>query len=82
MCFVSLCLLFFFQGEDFTKWKQDDDGYTYHLISAITEWIMATTTIFFLLLFTYEFRKIIFVEPGVEEKDDGRVIFFPTSNPY
>ncbi|CAH1374524.1 unnamed protein product [Tenebrio molitor] len=52
-----------FRGDDPTKWTKNDGGYMPHCISVAAEWILAITTMLYLLLFTNEFKKISFSEP-------------------
>ncbi|KAJ8977606.1 hypothetical protein NQ317_011778 [Molorchus minor] len=55
--------------DDITKWSKDDGGYDFHLVSTITEWIMAVTFQFFLASFTSEFKLIQFSEPEIKARD-------------
>ncbi|XP_063912128.1 DNA damage-regulated autophagy modulator protein 2-like [Zophobas morio] len=57
-----------FTGDDTTKWKKKDGGYINHFTSAIAEWILAITSVLFLLLYTKEFKNISLTEPLVSEK--------------
>ena len=42
-------------------------GHQEHLISAASEWLVATLIMFVMLTFTFDFRKIILTKPKVKE---------------
>ncbi|XP_017773455.1 PREDICTED: DNA damage-regulated autophagy modulator protein 2 [Nicrophorus vespilloides] len=54
-----------FTGKDLTKWKREDGGYTYHLLSTSFEWVCATSTMFFILTFAPDFKKISLEPPKI-----------------
>ncbi|XP_056648851.1 DNA damage-regulated autophagy modulator protein 2-like isoform X1 [Diorhabda sublineata] len=57
-----------FRGEDLTKWKPDDGGYFYHIISAISEYVLVTATVLHIATFVHEFRDIEIHQPIVTTK--------------
>jgi len=54
-----------FQGSDITKWRPDEGGYVYHLISTSFEWFLALFTVSFIMTFYDEFRQIQIQEPVI-----------------
>lgn len=52
-----------FHGEDFTKWRPEDGGYLYHVISSICEWISALAIDFYILSFAHEFKFMSISSP-------------------
>ncbi|KAG5875924.1 hypothetical protein JTB14_031168 [Gonioctena quinquepunctata] len=57
-----------FTGDDVTKWKKDDGGYEYHVISAASEYLMSLAVFVFFLTFTGEFKLIQFSEPILSQR--------------
>lgn len=53
-----------------TKWKKEDGGFEFHLISTISEWICAFCTTSYLLCFMSDFKKITLNEPEIFITDD------------
>ncbi|KAI9585980.1 DNA damage-regulated autophagy modulator protein 1 [Glossina fuscipes] len=47
-----------FRGQNPRKWYPSDGGWHFHVISSISEWIMATIFSFYILTFTEEFRDL------------------------
>ncbi|KAJ8962321.1 hypothetical protein NQ318_018300, partial [Aromia moschata] len=60
---------FQFTGTDITKWERKDGGYDLHLISVISEWILAIVTQLFLVSFAGEFRLVQFSEPTMSPRE-------------
>ncbi|XP_064555457.1 DNA damage-regulated autophagy modulator protein 1 [Drosophila montana] len=54
-----------FDGQDPRKWYPSDGGWYYHVISTISEWIIATIFSFFILSFTPEFRDVSLQHPQI-----------------
>lgn len=54
-----------FDGQDPRKWYPSDGGWMYHVISSISEWIIATVFCFYILSFTDEFRDIHIDHPKI-----------------
>ncbi|XP_067620845.1 DNA damage-regulated autophagy modulator protein 1 [Eurosta solidaginis] len=47
-----------FKGENPRRWYPSDGGWYFHVVSSISEWIMATIFCFYILTFTDEFRDV------------------------
>jgi hypothetical protein len=62
-----------FKGNDVTKWKEDDGGFNFHIISTTSEWICAGCTMTYLLCFVWDFRRITLNEPEIFVHDDVAV---------
>lgn len=45
-------------GKDVTKWRKEEGGFEVHQISAITEWISASSIVIYISLFYEEFKSI------------------------
>lgn len=54
-----------FDGQDPRKWYPSDGGWIYHVISSISEWLIATVFCFYILSFTDEFRDIHIDHPHI-----------------
>ncbi|XP_017095107.1 DNA damage-regulated autophagy modulator protein 1 [Drosophila bipectinata] len=54
-----------FKGQNPRKWYPSDGGWYFHVISSISEWIMATIFSFFILSFTDEFRDVSLSHPQI-----------------
>ncbi|XP_068159985.1 DNA damage-regulated autophagy modulator protein 1 [Drosophila tropicalis] len=54
-----------FKGENPRKWYPSDGGWYFHVVSSISEWVMATIFSFYILSFTHEFRDISFDHPPI-----------------
>lgn len=54
-----------FKGKDPRKWYPSDGGWEYHVVSSISEWILATLFCLYILTFTNEFKRISFDHPKV-----------------
>ncbi|XP_043279937.1 DNA damage-regulated autophagy modulator protein 1-like isoform X2 [Venturia canescens] len=66
-----------FRGNDYKKWLPSDGGWGWHLVSAVSEWILAIVYCIFLLTFVPEFRLINFEPPVVtlsylDKNHDGK----------
>lgn len=59
---------FIFKGEDIKKWTKHDGGWTYHLISTISEWSCALAICIYIISFTNEFRELQLTFPKVKKK--------------
>ncbi|CAG9859022.1 unnamed protein product [Phyllotreta striolata] len=63
---TSVCAILSFsqyKGNDMNKWKPDDGGYTFHVISAVSEYILIATTTINLVSFAEEFKYIEIHKP-------------------
>ncbi|XP_037938674.1 DNA damage-regulated autophagy modulator protein 2 [Teleopsis dalmanni] len=54
-----------FKGQNPRQWYPSDGGWYFHVVSSISEWIIATIFSFFILSFTDEFRDISFNHPQI-----------------
>ncbi|KAH8306827.1 hypothetical protein KR018_004278 [Drosophila ironensis] len=54
-----------FKGQNPRMWYPSDGGWYYHVISSISEWLMATVFSFFILSFTQEFRDVSLAHPQI-----------------
>ncbi|EDV32826.1 uncharacterized protein Dana_GF21936 [Drosophila ananassae] len=54
-----------FKGQNPRKWYPSDGGWYFHVISSISEWIMATIFSFYILSFTDEFRSVSVSHPQI-----------------
>ncbi|XP_075231450.1 DNA damage-regulated autophagy modulator protein 1-like [Lycorma delicatula] len=50
------------------KWKPDDPGWTWHLVAAVSEWLLTITIGFFILTFRSDFQTIYLKPPQVTLK--------------
>lgn len=53
-------------GTDMTKWKKADGGYSLHLVSTITEWILGVATMTYVFTFTFDFQHFKLIEPTLQ----------------
>ncbi|GJQ74890.1 hypothetical protein Trydic_g21726 [Trypoxylus dichotomus] len=53
------------------KWSPKNQGYTYHLVSAVTEWILTILALLFFLTYVYEFKSVTIYEPILEISEDA-----------
>lgn len=76
MVLSMICAIFFFlvaipgvishikyDGKDPRHWYPSDGGWMFHVISSVSEWIVATAFSFYILSFTPEFRDIHMEHP-------------------
>jgi len=52
-------------GKDPTKWNKDDGGWTMHVVSTASEWIMSFSFNIFVLTLIPEFRKLVLESPRI-----------------
>lgn len=52
-----------YDGKDPRHWYPSDGGWMFHVISSVSEWIVATAFSFYILSFTPEFREIHMEHP-------------------
>ncbi|XP_073827381.1 DNA damage-regulated autophagy modulator protein 1 [Musca autumnalis] len=52
-----------FKGSNPRKWYPSDGGWYFHVISSISEWVIATVFSFYILSFTHEFRDVDLEHP-------------------
>lgn len=64
-CFAGLAMMKY-QGTDMTKWKKADGGYSLHLVSTITEWILGVATMTYVFTFTFDFQHFKLIEPTLQ----------------
>ncbi|XP_075226629.1 DNA damage-regulated autophagy modulator protein 2 [Lycorma delicatula] len=55
-----------FHGSDPRKWYPKDGGWVFHVISSVSEWIMALCFCTFILSFSHEFRDVILLHPQLQ----------------
>ncbi len=55
----------FLPGKDKTKWNPEDGGWNLHLVSTVSEWVVALALNAFLLTFVPEFKKVTLDSPKV-----------------
>ncbi|XP_075153546.1 DNA damage-regulated autophagy modulator protein 1 [Haematobia irritans] len=53
----------FFKGQNPRKWYPSDGGWYFHVVSSVSEWIVATVFSFYILSFTDEFRDVDLEHP-------------------
>lgn len=46
-----------------TKWKKEEGGYDWHVVSVITEWLTATAMMLYISTFNSEFKIVKLEEP-------------------
>ncbi|KAK4883710.1 hypothetical protein RN001_007029 [Aquatica leii] len=63
--FCGLLGWFYFTGDDPTKWRKNDGGFAFHIISTISEWINAVIFAAFVLTFAPELKNVGFEEPRI-----------------
>jgi len=56
---------YYYHGQDPTKWDPDDGGWSWHVVSTVSEWIMALTLDLTILSLVLEFKKIGLDEPRI-----------------
>lgn len=61
--------LFNISGSNVIVWSRDEPGHTYHVISAVDEWIMTMLILLFFFSFAYEFRDVTMTKPEVTIDD-------------
>lgn len=71
-----------FDGKDPRHWYPSDGGFRYHVVSSVSEWIVATIFSFFILSFTDEFKYIQFDHPEIsfrfiEEQSEAQILILP-----
>lgn len=54
-----------YDGKDPRHWYPSDGGWLFHVISSVSEWIVATAFSFYILSFTPEFRDIHVEHPKI-----------------
>jgi len=54
-----------FHGDDPTKWKPSDGGWNFHIVSTVSEWIMAISLDFAILSLVPEFKQLEFEDPKI-----------------
>ncbi|XP_013777817.1 DNA damage-regulated autophagy modulator protein 1-like isoform X2 [Limulus polyphemus] len=70
MCFIILNIttpisLKYFHGKDTTKWDPKDGGFDAHVVSTVSEWILALAFDFYFLTFVRELHDISMTSPKV-----------------
>ncbi|KAF6205634.1 hypothetical protein GE061_019807 [Apolygus lucorum] len=74
LAFIFCCLAiasgvisdFGYTGTDSSKWKKDDGGYSWHLVSTTSEWLLAIIQSALTVSFFPEFRRISIYSPKFE----------------
>ncbi|CAG5100954.1 Similar to Dram2: DNA damage-regulated autophagy modulator protein 2 (Mus musculus) [Cotesia congregata] len=59
-----------YKGNNPRTWSPEDGGWEMHLLSTISEWLLAIAICIFLLSFTHEFREIEMTYPKITYKED------------
>jgi len=54
-----------FHGDDPAKWGPEDGGWDYHIVSTVSEWVMALSLDLAILTLTPDFSKLQFEEPKI-----------------
>ncbi|XP_039232795.1 DNA damage-regulated autophagy modulator protein 1 [Drosophila yakuba] len=54
-----------FKGQNPRKWYPSNGGWYFHVVTSISEWIIATIFSFFILSFTNEFRDVSLSHPQI-----------------
>ncbi|XP_069696577.1 DNA damage-regulated autophagy modulator protein 2-like isoform X1 [Periplaneta americana] len=54
-----------FHGKDPRKWYPEDGGWEMHVVSTVSEWIVATSFCVYILSFVREFRTLSMEEPQI-----------------
>lgn len=57
---------FLILGKDVLKWTYKDGGFTYHLISTFSEWLLVFSFCAYVSTIFWDFRKIKIVPPTVK----------------
>jgi len=70
LCFLLMLVAaqvarYYYHGSDPTKWDPVDGGWTWHVVSTVSEWIMALALDLTLLSLVVEFKKIGLEEPRI-----------------
>jgi len=71
---------YYYHGEDPTKWEPDDGGWSWHVVSTVSEWVMALALDLTLLSLVMEFKKIGLDEPRIIVHVDTVNSFLEISN--
>ena len=62
-CCPHVC--FTLTGDDPRKWYPKDGGWEMHVVSTVSEWIVATSFCVYILSYVQEFRTVSIEEPQV-----------------
>ena len=54
-----------FHGEDPRKWRPEDGGWQYHIVSTVSEWLMVLSLDLAVLTLAPDFTKLEFEEPKI-----------------
>ena len=54
-----------FHGDDPTKWGPGDGGWSFHIVSTVSEWLMALSLDLAILSLVPEFRQLEFEDPRI-----------------
>lgn len=66
---VCVCVFAGKDIKDMTKWSRKDGGWELHLVSTISEWVTAISTMTYVLTFSPDFRNISLSEPVLHIED-------------
>ena len=72
---------YYYHGEDPTKWEPDDGGWSWHVLSTVSEWVMALALDLTILSLVMEFKKIGLDEPRIIVHVDTVNSFLDIGNP-
>ncbi|KAI4458292.1 fasting-inducible integral membrane protein tm6p1-related [Holotrichia oblita] len=59
-----------YNGKNVSRWLPQERGYTYHVISTVSEWITAIPVLLFLVTYAYEFKDILIYKSVFEIPSD------------
>jgi len=71
---------YYYHGSDPTKWDPDDGGWSWHVVSTVSEWIMALALDLCILSLVMEFRKIGLEGPRIVVNLDTMNSFLEINN--
>jgi len=72
---------YYYHGTDPTKWVPADGGWYWHVVSTVSEWVMALALDLTILSLVMEFKKIGLEEPKIIVHVDRVNSFLEISNP-
>jgi len=72
---------YYYHGDDPTKWDPDDGGWSWHVLSTVSEWVMALALDLTFLSLVMEFKKIGLDEPRIIVHVDTVNNFLDIGNP-
>ncbi|KAJ8962318.1 hypothetical protein NQ318_018297, partial [Aromia moschata] len=71
ICAVFALIAFgMYDGDTIQNWKKEDNGFRFHIISTVSEWVCASCTLTFICMFQTEFEDIDMKEPQICIEDN------------